>query len=841
MFWRVSSLASGSAVEGILDKQQFTLEELLEEDELVQECKALNARLITYLKQKDTVEKLISYVIEPLKSWSSERQQQKLPFVACEVLCCEIDGIFDTIVSDTDLLSYFFSIFKQPRPLNSSRAGYFARVLASLLTKCSSPVMSFVKGQPWVFRKAVNHIEVFSVYESVQRMVGAADQNNANVPASDIQWLPGTTVLQHLTSKLTSESESDGRENAGKLLASIGRSRNSPLTNLLPSAQYLQPVLEKAFAAQQDIQLKQALHICIALLERRQPPESSNQGEEALRQSVERAAAATAELYSKLEGDTVEGICQHTDRLAALLDIPPERAQLETTYGVLRPPLGSARLAVIALVASLLTTGSSFAERAVIASDALPKCLQLVIQYPFNSTLHHLVHDIIGTILDRGPPSLLSHLFQHCNLLPWLLDIPDLVQPETLTTDDDSKTKRPPLRAGYMGHMTQIANRLHRAQEIRQEVAEFVQDDSQWQDYCTTHLATCNELQDVHRWSFGRPDPKFSKNNANESTDDIPLEGLSNGLSIQDSNGSHDRYGAFDNDDYNEEDHLLFQQNQGVGSVEFSDSDEEDENAVSSSNADGGGLSSFAVDSWEDTWDDSDTPVTQGANDGWGRLGSQLYQNHYDTHEHSGWSDDDDTDPDGIQPHTDEHDTSGDIDDDTVVLEDEHEPEDSDTVMVDALEALRLTEHMPHMSSPNMAQHSDENQRPQTANGSRPDTDISSSLANGNHALEGKDPSPSKGNRRRHHNRLMPLAEGSMWAMFAKSSQQGVSDSQHETHETAGNNSLVKSGLQSRLAEAAEDVSELKPEEAREETDSSFNSSQYWSMPLTIPDDIDDA
>ena len=49
------------------------------------------------------------------------------------------------------------------------------------------------------------------------------------------------------------------------------------------------------------------------------------------------------------------------------------------------------------------------------------------------------------------------------------------------------------------------------------------------------------QLQDVHRWSFGRPDPKFSKNNANESTDDIPLEGLSNGLSIQDSNGSHDR------------------------------------------------------------------------------------------------------------------------------------------------------------------------------------------------------------------------------------------------------------------------------------------------------------
>ncbi len=36
MFWKVSSFSSGSAIEGILDKQQFTLEELLEEDELVQ-------------------------------------------------------------------------------------------------------------------------------------------------------------------------------------------------------------------------------------------------------------------------------------------------------------------------------------------------------------------------------------------------------------------------------------------------------------------------------------------------------------------------------------------------------------------------------------------------------------------------------------------------------------------------------------------------------------------------------------------------------------------------------------------------------------------------------------
>ena len=39
------------------------------------------------------------------------------------------------------------------------------------------------------------------------------------------------------------------------------------------------------------------------------------------------------------------------------------------------------------------------------------------------------------------------------------------------------------------------------------------------------------------------------------------------------------------------------------------------------------------------------------AADGWGRLGSQLYQNHWDAQEHSGWSDDEEQEPDMLHPH----------------------------------------------------------------------------------------------------------------------------------------------------------------------------------------------
>ena len=36
MFWRVASYSQASPLEGILDKQEFTLEELLDEEDLIQ-------------------------------------------------------------------------------------------------------------------------------------------------------------------------------------------------------------------------------------------------------------------------------------------------------------------------------------------------------------------------------------------------------------------------------------------------------------------------------------------------------------------------------------------------------------------------------------------------------------------------------------------------------------------------------------------------------------------------------------------------------------------------------------------------------------------------------------
>ena len=74
-----AAAAAASPVDSILDKESYTLEELLDEDELIQECKSLNARLTAYLKQKETVERLVRVAVAVAA-----------PAAACPQLACQL-------------------------------------------------------------------------------------------------------------------------------------------------------------------------------------------------------------------------------------------------------------------------------------------------------------------------------------------------------------------------------------------------------------------------------------------------------------------------------------------------------------------------------------------------------------------------------------------------------------------------------------------------------------------------------------------------------------------------------------------------------------------------------
>ena len=62
-----------------------------------------------------------------------------------QVLCCEVDAIFSTLLEDADLCGSLFTLLDQPRPLDCMLAGYFARVLVCLLMRRSRDLLRYLK------------------------------------------------------------------------------------------------------------------------------------------------------------------------------------------------------------------------------------------------------------------------------------------------------------------------------------------------------------------------------------------------------------------------------------------------------------------------------------------------------------------------------------------------------------------------------------------------------------------------------------------------------------------------------------------------------------------------
>jgi|SRR5712672_2286312 len=53
---------NGSSIDSLLDKDNVSLEAILDEDDLLQECKAQNTRLIDYFQRLDVLQRLLGYV-----------------------------------------------------------------------------------------------------------------------------------------------------------------------------------------------------------------------------------------------------------------------------------------------------------------------------------------------------------------------------------------------------------------------------------------------------------------------------------------------------------------------------------------------------------------------------------------------------------------------------------------------------------------------------------------------------------------------------------------------------------------------------------------------------------
>ena len=220
MFWRFGGYASISSLDTILDKPDVTLEELLDESDLIQELKQHNTKLLEYLRDENVLRRLLNYVVaapaprpededdeeevadgaasaktlspirlSPLRRKSkdqkekSKRQEerdewekadkvrQKNAYIACEILSSETWSILEALMENQPHLKSFWEFLRREPPLEPTAAGYFTKINETLLDKKTEETLNFVKSLDSIIPAMLQHVDCPMVMDLLLKII----------------------------------------------------------------------------------------------------------------------------------------------------------------------------------------------------------------------------------------------------------------------------------------------------------------------------------------------------------------------------------------------------------------------------------------------------------------------------------------------------------------------------------------------------------------------------------------------------------------------------------------------------------------------------------------------
>ncbi|KAM7184261.1 sit4 phosphatase-associated protein [Rhypophila sp. PSN 637] len=260
MFWRFGGYANTSAIDTILDRENFQLEDLLQESDLIQELKQHNAKLVEYLREPAVLEKLLEYVVAPRpeppatrddeaegqgevegkgkgvalpsrpRASSSatdseendpeavEKKRNRYAFVAAEILSSDNWSIYEALMESKELLQKFWQFLKRPAPLDNLQASYFTKVNESLFDKKTDDMLAFLRGLDGAVPDMLNHVDCPNIMDLLLRIISLERTESGQ---GIVEWLYTQNLVPTLLSFLGPEHPWSTQTSAGDFLKAI--------------------------------------------------------------------------------------------------------------------------------------------------------------------------------------------------------------------------------------------------------------------------------------------------------------------------------------------------------------------------------------------------------------------------------------------------------------------------------------------------------------------------------------------------------------------------------------------------------------------------------------------
>ncbi|XP_035885698.1 serine/threonine-protein phosphatase 6 regulatory subunit 3 isoform X12 [Phyllostomus discolor] len=535
MFWKFD-LHSSSHIDTLLEREDVTLKELMDEEDVLQECKAQNRKLIEFLLKAECLEDLVSFIIEEPPQDMDEKIRYKYPNISCELLTSDVSQMNDRLGEDESLLMKLYSFLLNDPPLNPLLASFFSKVLSILISRKPEQIVDFLKKKRDFVDLIIKHIGTSAIMDLLLRLLTCIEPPQ---PRQDVlNWLNEERIIQRLVEIVHPSQEEDRHSNASQSLCEIVRlSRDQmlqiqnsaepdPLLATLEKQEIIEQLLSNIFHKDKnESAIVSAIQILLTLLETRRPTFEGH---------IEICPPGMSHSVCSVNRSVLEAIRGRLGSFHELLLEPPKKSVMKTTWGVLDPPVGNTRLNVIRLISSLLQTNTSSINGDLMELNSIGVILDMFFKYTWNNFLHTQVEICIALILSSpfentenstiteqdatGDNLLLKHLFQKCQLIERILDAWDM---------NEKKQAEGGRRHGYMGHLTRIANCIvHSADKgpssaLVQQLLKDLPDDvrERWETFCTSSLGETNKRNTVDLMQqmtsnfidqFGFNDEKFA-------------------------------------------------------------------------------------------------------------------------------------------------------------------------------------------------------------------------------------------------------------------------------------------------------------------------------------------
>ncbi|XP_060694870.1 serine/threonine-protein phosphatase 6 regulatory subunit 3-like isoform X1 [Hemiscyllium ocellatum] len=512
MFWKFD-LHTSSHIDTLLEKEDVTLTELMDEEDVLQECKAQNRKLLDFLVRSQSMEDLVTYITQEPPDDMDEKMKYKYPNISCELLTSDVAQLNDRLAEDEPLLTRLYSFLQNEPPLNPLLASFFSKVLSILISRKPDQIITFLRKRDAFVSLLLKHIGTSALMDLLLRLLTCVEPPQLRQDV--LNWLNEEKIIQQLIEMVHPSNDEDRHSNASQSLCEIIRlsrdqmiqMQSSPEPDPLLSTLEKQETLEHLLASVLDREKTESaivncIQIFLTLLETRRP---------AFEGQLEICPTGMNHAAFSVSNSTLQAIRQRLKDFHQILLEPPKKSAMKTTWGILETPVGNTRLNVVRLVASLLQTNTLSINEELVELNTMDVLLEMYFRYIWNNFLHVQVEICIATILGSPPPHdnctenniednsnaareniLIKHLFTKCRLIQRILDAWE---------NNEKEQSSGGRRRGYMGHLTRIANAIvHNAEKgpnsvlINQLLKDLSEDyRERWETFTTGSLAETNK------------------------------------------------------------------------------------------------------------------------------------------------------------------------------------------------------------------------------------------------------------------------------------------------------------------------------------------------------------